>query len=118
MRSLSIVVFVISVGTLLAIVALLVWRHRQGAVVPRRARQRPKERTLFETTYQQVGVSPPTPSTKPEDATACLAYEQIGLEPAPNSEATALVSMDALLSGPGPAGPASTQIRDRRGPNS
>jgi hypothetical protein len=106
MRSVSIVVFILAAATLLAVVVLFIWRRRRPAVVLRQRRLWLNERTLFATTYEQLGVARPEPPTTVEDGTACLAYEDLALDATPTAEATAIVSMDALF----PA----TPIRDER----
>lgn len=105
MRIIVFIIFTIAIGTLAAIVALLVWRRRQPSVVTNAAPPWVNERTLFATTYEQVGVAAPAPPAPREDSTACLAYEELGLEPTPIPEATALVSMDALFSAAAPVAP-------------
>lgn len=96
MRSVNIVVFIIAAGTLLAIVAMLAWRRRQPAPVPRGRRLWHNERTLFATTYEQVGVARPDSASKADDGTACLAYDELGLDATAHVDATAIVSLETL----------------------
>jgi hypothetical protein len=97
MRCASIVVLIIATATLLAVVMLFLWRRRQPGVVPRRPKLWINERTLFATTYEQIGVARPVPPGTPDDGTACLAYDDLAPEPPPSAEATEIVSMDALF---------------------
>jgi hypothetical protein len=100
MRTVSILVFIIAAGMILATLGLFMWRRRRAAVVVDRPKLWLNERTLFATTYEQVGVARPAPAPQAEQGTACLAYEELGLESAPAPDATALVSMESMLSGP------------------
>jgi hypothetical protein len=112
MHSASIVVFILAAGTLIAVGALLVWRRRLLAAVTHNARPRLDEHTLFATTYEQLGVARPEPAPKTDDATAWLAYDELGLEPTSNPEATALLSMDEMLAAPEPVNPARPVVDD------
>ncbi|WP_146658164.1 hypothetical protein [Enhygromyxa salina] len=101
----SIVVFMFAVGTILAIMAivgLLVWRRRQPAPGRSRPGRPTADRTLFATTYEQIGVAPPQPDPPQDERTACLPYEQLESEPTPSADATSLVNMTQMLSGPRP----------------
>jgi hypothetical protein len=90
------------VGATLALAvsaSMWLWRRRQLALAAGRSHKVwVNEHTHYATTYEELGMDPP--GAEREDATACMAYEELGFsEPA---DATAFIDMQAIVE-PAPA---------------
>ncbi|PRQ02355.1 hypothetical protein ENSA5_23720 [Enhygromyxa salina] len=113
MSSASIVVLIGAALALIFAAALLLWRRRRGVpAVKRGTRRWTNERTMYAATYEQLGLTPPEPPPPTEDATACLGFEELGLDLAPPVDATTLVKMDTLLPAPPAEAPAPLMSSD------